>query len=218
MIVRRPLRDAAMARTCSAWTIPDCGKRPVPDAAPVTDAADARTAPPAPDAAPAVTSQSALRRFVDTRLGVLRERDIRLLFTGDTASSAGSSMVPVALSFAVLKNGHGSGAVGAVPSAETIPLVVLLLLGGAIADRMPLPKVMDTVLQRNVPPMMLSRVSPYHWLGMIALSPVGCALAGSAARLAGPCAVPLFGAAFAEVSTRALFAVGAIRRLSWHDA
>ena len=96
-----------------------------------------QTAPPAPDAAPAVTGQSALRRFVDTRLGVLGERDVRLFFTGYTASLAGSSMVPVALSFAVLKSGHGSGAVGAVLASETVPLVLLLLLGGAIADRLP---------------------------------------------------------------------------------
>ena len=101
------------------------------------DADHDRTAPPAPDAAPAVTGQSALRRFVDARLGVLGERDIRLFFTGYTASLAGSSMVPVALSFAVLKSGHGSGAVGAVLAAETVPLVLLLLLGGAVADRLP---------------------------------------------------------------------------------
>ena len=431
----------------------------------MADALDERTAPPAPDAAPGVTNQSALRRFVDTRLGVLRDRDIRLFFTGYTASLAGSSMVPVALSFAVLKTGHGAGAVGAVLSAETIPLVVLLLLGGAIADKLPRRAVMiaadvirlvsetvlalllafghppvvammalaavlgigqaffnpaltgfvpqiaaddrlqdanalsglakaaarvsgpgiagvliatvgawsavaadaasyavsllclvqlqprpaessgqetirdgllqgwrgfrerrwlwtvvgqgglaqlftfapflvlgatmfshgrgsaewgailaadgagglagglwamrlrparplaaalagslglaatpallavhapfalilagsvlsgvgvaiflslfDTVLQRNVPETLLSRVSSYNWLGTIALSPLGFALAGPAARLAGPSAVLMFGAVFAVVSTLALFAVGDIRRLRWRDA
>ena len=96
-----------------------------------------QTAPPAPDAAPAVTNQSAMRRFVTARLGVLHERDIRLFFIGYTASLAGSSMVPVALSFAVLKSGHGPGAVGAVLAAETVPLVLFLLIGGAIADRIP---------------------------------------------------------------------------------
>ncbi len=103
----------------------------------MAEATDERTAPPAPDAAPAVTGQSAIRRFLDTRLGVLHERDIRLFFIGYTASLAGSSMVPVALSFAVLKNGHGSGAVGAVLAAETVPLVLLLVLGGAMADKLP---------------------------------------------------------------------------------
>ena len=101
------------------------------------DAANEQTAPPSPDAAPAITSQSALRRFMDTRLGVLRDRNVRLFFSGYTASLVGSSMVPVALSFAVLKSGHGSGAVGAVLAAETVPLVLLLLVGGQVADRLP---------------------------------------------------------------------------------
>ncbi len=101
-------------------------------------ASDERSAPPAPDAAPSVTGQSAIRRFVGQRLGVLRrERDCRIFFTGYTASLTGSSMVPVALSFAVLKQGHGSGAVGAVLAAETVPLAALLLLGGVVADRLP---------------------------------------------------------------------------------
>lgn len=96
-----------------------------------------QTAPPAPDAAPGMTNQPAIRRFVTTRLGVLHEREIRLFFIGYTASLAGSSMVPVALSFAVLKSGHGSGAVGAVLAAETVPLVLFLVIGGAVADRLP---------------------------------------------------------------------------------
>ena len=91
---------------------------------------------PATDAAPAVTNQSVIRSFMLTRLGVLQERDCRIFFAGYTASLAGSSMVPVALSFVVLKSGHGSGAVGAVLASETIPLL-LLLLGGAMADRLP---------------------------------------------------------------------------------
>ncbi len=97
-----------------------------------------QTAPPAPDANPAVTNQSAIGRFLTTRLGVIRaERDIRLFFIGYTSWLAGSSMGPVALSFAVLKQGHGSGAVGAVLAAESVPLVLFLLIGGAIADRLP---------------------------------------------------------------------------------
>ena len=76
----------------------------------------------------------------------------------------------------------------------------------------------DTVIQRNVPAALLSRVSAYNWLGTIALSPVGFALAGPAARLAGPPAVLLFGAGFAVLSTLALFGVSEVRRLSWRDA
>lgn len=71
------------------------------------------------------------------RLGVLGERNFRLFLTGYTASLIGSAMVPVALTFAVLDQGHGVVAVSAVLAAEFVPLVALLLLGGVIADRVP---------------------------------------------------------------------------------
>ena len=70
-----------------------------------------------------------------SRLGVLRERNFRLFFSGYTLSLFGSSMVPVALSFAVLNEGRGADAIGYVLAAETVPLVALLLLGGVTADR-----------------------------------------------------------------------------------
>ncbi|MHB1807843.1 MAG: hypothetical protein ACYCU0_00900 [Solirubrobacteraceae bacterium] len=71
------------------------------------------------------------------RLRVLRERNVRLFFTGYTTSLVGASMVPVALTFAVLNEGYGTAEVGYVLAAETLPLVALLLLGGLIADRFP---------------------------------------------------------------------------------
>lgn len=107
------------------------------DAEPERSPRDERTAPPQPDAAPELSGMSAIRGFIGTRLGVLRERDCALFFGGYTLSLAGASMVPVALSFAVLKQNHGSGAVGAVLAAETVPLSLLLIVGGAVADRLP---------------------------------------------------------------------------------
>ena len=50
------------------------------------------------------------------------------------------------------------------------------------------------------------------------LSPLGFALAGSAARVAGAPVVLLFVAPFALVGTLLLFAVPDVRRLSWRDA
>jgi MFS family permease len=67
--------------------------------------------------------------------GVLAERNFRLFLTGYTASVLGASMVPVALTFAVLNEGHPVADVGYVLSAEAVPLVLLLLLGGVLADR-----------------------------------------------------------------------------------
>jgi predicted MFS family arabinose efflux permease len=71
------------------------------------------------------------------RLGVLRERNFRLFFTGYSTSLFGAAMVPLALTFAVLNQGYGASDVGYVLAAETVPLIVLLLVGGVVADRFP---------------------------------------------------------------------------------
>ena len=47
----------------------------------------------------------------------------------------GTGVVPVALSFALLKDGRSVQDVGFVFAAQTVPLVVLLLIGGVAADR-----------------------------------------------------------------------------------
>src|SRR5579862_4496487 len=67
--------------------------------------------------------------------GALSERNFRLFFVGKLTSDIGSGMLPVALSFAVLKRGGSVGDVGFVLGAETLPLVLFLLVAGVIADR-----------------------------------------------------------------------------------
>jgi hypothetical protein len=57
-------------------------------------------------------------------------------------SGLGSSGATVAAAFAVLAAGGGSTGVGLVAAARTVPLVVFLLVGGALADRMPRQHVM----------------------------------------------------------------------------
>ncbi len=76
-----------------------------------------------------------LRLRGTARRSVLAERDYRLFVLGYSASLAGSAMVPVALTFAVLNEEHGTADVGYVLAAETVPLVALLLVGGVVADR-----------------------------------------------------------------------------------
>jgi predicted MFS family arabinose efflux permease len=73
---------------------------------------------------------------VSVRLGVLAERNFRLFIIGYATSLVGSAMVPVALTFAVLQEGHSASDVGFVLAAEAIPLVCLVLIGGVIADRL----------------------------------------------------------------------------------
>lgn len=70
------------------------------------------------------------------KLGVLGERNFRLFFSGYAVSLFGSAMVPVALTFAVLNEGYGAPDVGFVLAAQVVPLVALLLIGGAVADHL----------------------------------------------------------------------------------
>lgn len=66
-----------------------------------------------------------------------RSRNVRWFFTGRTVSLAGSAMTPVALSFEVLEATRSSGALAAVLAANSVTLVGLLLVGGALGDRWP---------------------------------------------------------------------------------
>jgi MFS family permease len=71
------------------------------------------------------------------RLGVLHERDFRLLFTGQVVSQLGDSITPVALAFAILDLTGRAGDLGYVFAARSVPLVAFLLIGGVFADRLP---------------------------------------------------------------------------------
>ena len=64
-----------------------------------------------------------------------REPQFRLLFTGQVLSLLGDRMMLVALPFAVLRAGGGTGAIGLVVSAQLLPFVLFALLGGALSDR-----------------------------------------------------------------------------------
>jgi hypothetical protein len=70
-------------------------------------------------------------------LGVLHERDFRLLFTGHVVSQLGDAITPVALAFAVLDLTNRAADLGYVIAARSVPLVGFLLVGGVFADRLP---------------------------------------------------------------------------------
>ncbi len=72
----------------------------------------------------------------------LRQHAFRVLFAGRLVSVAGSTVAPVALAFAVLDLGGSATALGVVLAAGIVPQVVLLLVGGVIADRLPRGRVM----------------------------------------------------------------------------
>jgi hypothetical protein len=64
-----------------------------------------------------------------------KERNFRLLFIGQATSALGNAFAPVALAFAVLGLTHSAADVGYVFAANSICLIMFLLIGGVIADR-----------------------------------------------------------------------------------
>jgi MFS family permease len=76
------------------------------------------------------------------RPGPLRSRNFQLFLACDVVSLAGTSIATVAVPFAVLSI-HASGSdVGYVASAGMLPMIVFLLIGGVVADRLPRHQVM----------------------------------------------------------------------------
>ena len=65
----------------------------------------------------------------------LRDRRFAWYYAGRVISVTGSMMVPVALAFAVLDIDDSPSALGIVLAAQSVPLVVFLLVGGVVADR-----------------------------------------------------------------------------------
>ncbi len=71
----------------------------------------------------------------DGALAPLRDRRFRWFYASQAVDLWGTTMAPVALAFAVLAIDDSATALGQVLAARSIPTVLLLLLGGVIADR-----------------------------------------------------------------------------------
>ncbi|MFF3124661.1 MFS transporter [Streptomyces sp. NPDC057908] len=69
-------------------------------------------------------------------------RNYRLLTAAAIITGLGTHGALIAAAFAVLESGGAGGDVGLVAAARTAPLVLFLLIGGAIADRLPRHRVM----------------------------------------------------------------------------
>jgi hypothetical protein len=70
------------------------------------------------------------------KLGALRERDFRLLFTATTITTLGDRIASIALVFAVLEIGSATE-LGLVLGARSVAEAAILLFGGVLADRLP---------------------------------------------------------------------------------
>ncbi|KOU01790.1 MFS transporter [Streptomyces sp. NRRL F-5755] len=69
-------------------------------------------------------------------------RNYTLLTSAAVVANLGSAGSLIAAAFAVLGTGGSATDVGLVATARTVPLVVFLLIGGAVADRLPRHRVM----------------------------------------------------------------------------
>lgn len=65
----------------------------------------------------------------------LWNRDFRLFFTARTTSVMGDTMLPVAITAALIEAGYGVTGVGLALAAHMAPFVVLLVFGGVLSDR-----------------------------------------------------------------------------------
>src|SRR5690349_2670466 len=74
--------------------------------------------------------------MADAMLGVLREREFRLLWFGQSASTIGDRLVFVAIALFVTEIGTPTD-VGVVLAAYTVSLVLCVMFGGVWADRVP---------------------------------------------------------------------------------
>jgi predicted MFS family arabinose efflux permease len=76
-------------------------------------------------------------------LSLLRDRRFALLLTARTISVLGSAFAPVALAFGILGlPGATASTLSIVLTAESLPMIAFMLVGGVIADRLPRQRVM----------------------------------------------------------------------------
>ncbi len=75
-------------------------------------------------------------------LGALRHRDFRFLFLGQSASAVGDQVVFVALALYVTQETGSATDLGLVLAAGSLPMILLLLIGGVWADRLPRHRIM----------------------------------------------------------------------------
>jgi MFS family permease len=75
-------------------------------------------------------------RWRSGRLSVLAARDFRVFYSGYVTSLLGSAMANIAITFAVLDSGGSAADLGFVFAASVVPLILFMLGGGVLADRL----------------------------------------------------------------------------------
>ncbi|SDM28889.1 Transmembrane secretion effector [Nonomuraea maritima] len=85
-----------------------------------------------PESEVTTSPEATLKEEIST---LFRQRNFRRYYASISISAAGSSMAPVALAFGVLEHSGSPAALGTVLTAQVLPNVVLLLIGGVVGDR-----------------------------------------------------------------------------------
>jgi MFS family permease len=70
-------------------------------------------------------------------LSPLAERDFRLLWAGQTVSLVGDGITTIALAWQTYELTRSPVSLSVVLLARSVPMLVLLLIGGAVSDRLP---------------------------------------------------------------------------------
>ncbi|GII76061.1 MFS transporter [Sphaerisporangium rufum] len=119
----------------------------------------------AADAAPAAT-RAAPAAPPPRRGGLWRDRDFRLLWTGETASAFGSSLTAVAVPLTAVTTLHASAMVVALLTAAAwLPWLIIGLPAGAWIDRLPRRRVM--LVCDAVSLVLFASVPVAAWLGLL---------------------------------------------------
>lgn len=125
------------------------------------------------------------------------QRNFRLLFAANVADMAGTAVAPIALAFAILDLTGSLTDLGLVVGARSLGLVVLLLFGGVLADRVPRSvvlawsNVVNGLVQAVVAVLVVSGTRSVGWLiGLSLVSGGADALSFPASQGALPQTVP----------------------------
>jgi len=131
-------------------------------------------------------------------LGALRHRDFRLLFLGQLVSLTGSQMQQVAVAWQLYVLTRSPLALGTLGLARVVPVILLALGGGVIADALDRRKLMllsqSSMALASVMLALVTRtqhVTPWAIYGAVALSGAASALDGPARQALVPLLVPL---------------------------
>ena len=112
-----------------------------------------------------------MRRKPGGLAGLLAHRDFRLLWTGETVSSVGTSMALVGVPLLAVAALHASTfAVSALTAAEYLPWLVIGLPAGAWVDRLPARRLM--VACDLISALLFASLPAAAWLGVLTIGQV----------------------------------------------